>query len=293
MAQSSRWVFTLNNYEEADVDRLLELDTKYIVIGKETGDSGTPHLQGFVIFRSAKRFAAVKALISDRAHLEPARGTSPQAAEYCKKDGDFSEQGECPTAGKRSDWDEVRAWAGGLSHPPPKRLLLQRFPGLYARYSSRLQEIVHAHLPQPVLTTSSPRGGWQADLAERLVQDPSERAIDFLVDPGGGIGKTWFAQYLISKYPDDVQLFRPAKRDDLAHAIDPTKKIYVFDIPRGQMEYFQYSIVESLKDRTVFSPKYTSQLKVLTHLPHVLVFSNEEPDLEKLTSDRYNFIAID
>ena len=80
--QSKRWCFTLNNYTEEEYNELKEVDCKYIVIGKGVGESGTPHLQGFVIFSNTKRLAAVKR-INGRAHWEKARGTSEQAADYC------------------------------------------------------------------------------------------------------------------------------------------------------------------------------------------------------------------
>lgn len=69
-------------------------------MGKETAASGTPHLQGFLILRTKKRMTGVKTLLGlPRMHLEMARGTSPQAADYCKKDGDFLEIGELPRQG--------------------------------------------------------------------------------------------------------------------------------------------------------------------------------------------------
>jgi hypothetical protein len=52
------------------------------------------------------------------------------------------------------------------------------------------------------------------------------------------------------------------------------------------MEYFSYRLAESLKDRLVFSTKYASAMKILHKVPHVAVFCNEMPDMEKLTADR-------
>jgi len=78
MAQSTRWCFTINNYSAQEVDHLISIvdDVRYLIFGKETGASGILHLQGFVIFHSNKRLAAVRLAISNRAHVEAARGTS-------------------------------------------------------------------------------------------------------------------------------------------------------------------------------------------------------------------------
>ena len=61
---------------------------EYLVFGVERGDSGTPHLQGFVQFNSRKTLAQVKAALgTTRVHLEIARGTATEADEYCRKEG--------------------------------------------------------------------------------------------------------------------------------------------------------------------------------------------------------------
>ena len=86
------------------------------------------------------------------------------------------------------------------------------------------------------------------------------------MDPEGGKGKSWFAAYWFGKHSLETQLLSVGKRDDLAHAVDETKRYFFFDVPRGGMEYFQYSILEQLKNRVVFAPKYESTTKIL-HFP--------------------------
>ena len=90
----------------------------------------------------------------------------------------------------------------------------------------------------------------------------------------------------------ECQLLGPGKRDDLAHAVDERSRIFLFNVPRGQMEYLNYGLLEMLKDRMVLSPKYDSQMKILRHTPHVVVFSNEDPDDSKMTEDRYDITHI-
>lgn len=74
--------------------------------------------------------------------------------------------------------------------------------------------------------------------------------------------------------------------------IDIDKSIFLFDIPRGQMTYLQYSVLESMKDRMIFSPKYESSFKILRSTPHVIVFSNEAPDMNAMSTDRFKVINV-
>jgi len=52
------------------------------VFGKEVGENGTPHLQGYVQLKKKMRMAQVKKFISSRAHLEVSRGSPEQASRY-------------------------------------------------------------------------------------------------------------------------------------------------------------------------------------------------------------------
>jgi len=90
------WCYTVNNYDE-DTD-MIDIDlVKYICVGKEVSASGTPHLQGFVIFKEAKTLAHCKEILPTAHWAVKYRNSNPpQAANYCKKDGDFFEWGECP-----------------------------------------------------------------------------------------------------------------------------------------------------------------------------------------------------
>lgn len=94
------WCFTVNNYTADDEDALRSLHDQgavYLVFGREVApETGTPHIQGYVRFKSTKRFRAVKALLPDGAHIELAVASAAQNKEYCSKEGDVEEFGDCP-----------------------------------------------------------------------------------------------------------------------------------------------------------------------------------------------------
>lgn len=294
MASSRNWCFTLNNFVPDDEERLRILGGSgrvlYLVFGREQGVGGTPHLQGYVRFPHAKVFSTVKREISDRAHVEVARGSPLQASSYCKKEQDYEEFGDPPKgAGARTDLDRFKEWVVELGKRPSHEQLVRQFPGLWLRSGNRLWDIIDAYIPKPQLVADdSVLRDWQQALVEELSGELNDtRTIKFVVDPVGNTGKSFLCRYLVTKR-DDVQILRIGKRDDLAHAIDASKSIFLIDVPRSQMEFLQYSVLEMLKDQTIFSPKYHSMTKTLLKPPFVVVFCNEDPDMEKLSMDRYD-----
>lgn len=107
--QSRNWMFTINNPTvRDDPQRWLEPKAKYYAFQHEIGEQGTPHIQGYVIFKGNQRMAGLKKLHA-KAHWETRRGTHEQALAYCTKDetrveGSISTVwGDPPSPGKRSD----------------------------------------------------------------------------------------------------------------------------------------------------------------------------------------------
>lgn len=296
---SSRHVFTLNNYTDVDVARLATLGSsdaiRYLVFGREVGDSGTPHLQGFVIWEAVKRFRAAKALIGDRCFLEPARGKSEQARDYCKKENDFEEYGEFPgKQGKRTDLESFAEWhynkTSDDGRAPSLREVAQEHFSVAVKYP-RAVAIAELRAPHPTPIQGDLRG-WQANLETALNGEADDRTVLFFVDYNGGHGKSWFQRYYESHHPDRTQLLGVGKRDDMAHMIDPSKEVFLINVPRGAMQFLQYTILEQLKDKKVSSPKYHSRMKTLHKHPHVVVFCNEAPERSAMSADRYNVLEL-
>lgn len=98
------WVFTLNNYsldEESEL-QVTRAEVDYIIYGHEIGESGTPHLQGYVEFSKRVSLSNAKKILNcPRLHLEQRKGTQQQAIEYCKKDDtDIYERGIKTSSGR-------------------------------------------------------------------------------------------------------------------------------------------------------------------------------------------------
>lgn len=101
-------IFTINNY-----DHLLGWDPEkmvYLIYQEEIGQSGTPHLQGYVELKKQWRLAALKTYLGgDHVHIERRMGTQQEAVTYNSKEDTRKvgtspyEYGEKRTQGKRSD----------------------------------------------------------------------------------------------------------------------------------------------------------------------------------------------
>lgn len=142
--QATRWCFTLNNPDDSEWEAFCDWDYKYMVIGREVGESGTEHAQGFVIWPKKKSLSACKKMQA-RAHWEIARGSNEQAADYCKKDGEYEEYGDCPLpAGKAEQerWEDAKlaAQAGKFDDVPAD---------IYFRYYRTMKEIAKDHMTKP------------------------------------------------------------------------------------------------------------------------------------------------
>lgn len=101
--RSRGWCFTLNNFTDDEMDEVFGMHGEgrhehltYMVVGSEVGENGTPHLQGFLYFAKHKKSLTQMRELLPRAHFETMRGTPLQASDYCKKDGNFIEWGDCP-----------------------------------------------------------------------------------------------------------------------------------------------------------------------------------------------------
>jgi len=121
MSRSRNFCFTLNNYSEVEYQQLLDTDCKYVIIGREKGEGGTLHLQGYFSFNLQKTLAACKK-VNARAHWEICKGLPSQNRAYCIKDGDFEERGTVPSDPTAKGEGEKRRWADAFEAVKENRI---------------------------------------------------------------------------------------------------------------------------------------------------------------------------
>jgi len=79
------WAFTYNNYDEIIIKNIKAWKVNKMIVSKEVGESGTPHLQGAVTFNICTSFKTVSTLLP-KAHWEVAL-VSDGCFNYCAKEG--------------------------------------------------------------------------------------------------------------------------------------------------------------------------------------------------------------
>ena len=58
MDRAAAWCYTLNNYTEEEKENLWKEGT-YQIQGYEKGSNVTPHIQGYIEFKNAKRLSSL------------------------------------------------------------------------------------------------------------------------------------------------------------------------------------------------------------------------------------------
>lgn len=153
MAKNSRnLTFTLNNYTEEHVSSLAGLPgsdgVRCVYYGEEVGESGTPHLQGFICFKERKSVRQVVKLVPG-AHIELMKGSIEQNIKYCSKEGKVTVHGKLPLTNKEKGKKEIDRW--DVARAAAVAGDLEKIASdIYVRHYGTLKRIAADHRPLPV-----------------------------------------------------------------------------------------------------------------------------------------------
>ena len=140
---------------------------------------------------------------------------------------------------------------------------------------------------------------WQESLLNYM--KPSDREIIWVQGRYCGEGKTWFQDYVESKYGYkrvvagmDIKL----KKSSICHVLRKrrlaTTDIFLFDVGKAKtFDTVNYEVLEKLKNGRILASKFDSvELKLRT--PNiVVVFSNDRPEVNQLARDRWKIFSIE
>ena len=90
------YLFFVKNYTQEEYDCLMNMECKYIVLGKEVEESGEIVLRGYIYFRCPRVFRGIKTIIP-RIELDEMKKKSKENFDYCSKQQNYEEKGELPS----------------------------------------------------------------------------------------------------------------------------------------------------------------------------------------------------
>jgi len=112
----------------------------------------------------------------------------------------------------------------------------------------------------------------------------------------GNAGKTALTKYMVHYHR---AMLLSGRGTDVLNAIITHHKdsgewpdIVIYDVPRSlDMEYLSWSAIEAIKNGIFYSGKYEGGWCHMAP-PHLVIFANEAPPLEKLSQDRWKVVNI-
>jgi hypothetical protein len=152
-------------------------------------------------------------------------------------------------------------------------------------------------VPRPLKPLPVMDRWWQKDLIKIVEDEPHDRLVYWYYSKSGNTGKTTFARYLHRTYG---ALLLCGKASDMKNSIieyhktnGDTPEIIIYDLPRGfEREYVSYNGLEEIKNMFFYSGKYEGGM-IDGNPPHFIIFSNEQPDVSKMSRDRWRIVDID
>ena len=142
---------------------------------------------------------------------------------------------------------------------------------------------------------------WQSALM-KIIKNPTDRHIIWVVGKACGEGKSWFQKYLKSLFGTRRVVYGiniKANTPSICHVLSKqslaTADIFLFNIGKSKRSNDQvnYEVLEDLKDGDAFASKYNSQQLKIKVPNIVMVFSNTAPDFEELAEDRWRIFYIE
>lgn len=255
--RARRFCITLNNYTSDELTHLTQYFEKKnvsYIIGFEKGINNTPHLQIYIETKNAIWTTSLSK-VNKRMHIEKSKGNRDSNIIYCSKGSDF--------------------------------------------ISNFKHEIVFKHNIKNQIINNEYKNitwkNWQLRCINLLEGKPHNRKIYVFIDPDGNTGKSFLCKYLAIKHNDLI--ICDGKKDNIFNQVKTMldeliiPKIILLDVPRSNKDFINYGTIEQLKNGLIYSGKYEGGRCVFPN-PHVIIFTNSIPELDKMSLDRWELIHI-
>ena len=138
---------------------------------------------------------------------------------------------------------------------------------------------------------------WQVKLLELL--KPSQRDIIWVIGTKGAEGKSWFQEY-IEQHFGCKRVFRTTinkNSDSILYCLSKRMisliNIFVFNVPKSfHVNDVPYTLLEEIKDGQAISANYDNKVLNFKKPNILIVFSNTQPILTRVSKDRWKIYDI-
>ena len=252
--QMKKWCFTLNNYAKQDLESIVPVLTS---------------LCCKFVFQEETGETGTKHLQGVCWFKKKKRMTELKKIEYLSK----------------AHWESCRSWEHSVD---------------YCRKSeSRTGKVfcLGVNRPRAIVKTLSNEQlyEWQKEILTIIEKDPDDRTIYWYYETKGNVGKSTFCKYLAIKH---AAIILSGKATDMKYGIikfiekhGDYPQLIVFDVPRTTRQFLSYQGIEEVKNGCFFSSKYESDM-VIGNAPHLFIFANFKPDIEKMSMDRWRIRCL-
>lgn len=257
-----RWFFTIkfSLIEELVLTELLGAKCQEFTFQAEVGttESSYEHYQGVISLKKKERFAGVLGWLPKGTHLEAVKNYAASIV-YCMKD--------------------TSRMAGHVPHVLRRETPLKK--------AAPVEEVVD---PLWLITALQP---WQQEVVDISKSVPDRRTIHWYWSVKGNLGRTQLCKYLCFHF-GAVACQSGEHKDvlDLCTKMSKNLKIALWNFGRAKKDFtYPYLLMEEIKDGLWFSGKFETGM-VNINSPHVFVFANSEPQLDKMSLDRWHIVEI-
>jgi hypothetical protein len=138
---------------------------------------------------------------------------------------------------------------------------------------------------------------WQKTILDKMGNKPNERNINWVWDPIGNTGKTFFSKY-VGMYVENAHSYCVSNGRDIStiikNTIERNEKIrcVTFNFSRSKkLDKSTYETLEQIKDGMMTAQKYNGGT-IYFDSPHLYVFANFLPNIVHCSLDRWKIRAI-
>jgi len=253
ISPAKHWFLTLNNYKSTDIEYIINLDTK--VVPRFIFQEEIAPSTGTPHLQGYIQFNDKKRPLS--VFKNNLKGAHWEKCKNVKKSIEYCRKGE-------SRCERTTPYVRGIKTP----------------YTIKIDKMTN----------------WEKGIINLLNTKPDDRTINWYWEEQGCTGKTTFAKWIFINYEDVVVL--SGKGSDMKNGVvmyeklnHKLPKVVIINVPRCNIDFLSYTGIEEVKDMFFFSGKYEGGM-VCGENPHMLIFANQPPRVDKISFDRWNIVEI-